>query len=104
MENIETVPVAPPVPVESFWEKAVRKTKNEPLVPVGAIVTTFFLLRGLSAFHQGDKKRAQMLMRGRVAAQAFTVLAMGVGAFYGFKPHNRPTNMEEKMEQKAKEN
>jgi hypothetical protein len=37
-------------------------------------------------------------MRGRVAAQAFTVIAMGVGAYLGMKPHNRPVNMEQKME------
>jgi hypothetical protein len=37
-------------------------------------------------------------MRGRVAAQAFTVIAMGVGAYLGIKPHNRPVGMEQKME------
>ena len=41
-------------------------------------------------------------MRGRVAAQAFTVIAMGVGAYLGMKPHNRPENMEQKMENMAK--
>ena len=37
-------------------------------------------------------------MRGRVAAQAFTVIAMGIGAYMGLKPHNRPESMEQKME------
>jgi hypothetical protein len=40
-----------------------------------------------------------MLMRGRVLAQGFTVLAMGIGAFYGMKPHDRPSTYEEKLEQ-----
>ena len=38
-----------------------------------------------------------MMMRGRVLAQGFTVLAMCVGAYFGMKPHNRPINMEQKM-------
>lgn len=38
-------------------------------------------------------------MRGRVAAQAFTVIVMGVSAYMGMKPHSRPENMEQKMEQ-----
>lgn len=80
---------------ESFFEKVVRKTKNEPLVPLGALVTTGFLLAGFRSFTQGRKHQAQMLMRGRVLAQGFTVIAMGVGAFLGMKPHERPQSMEE---------
>lgn len=38
-------------------------------------------------------------MRGRVAAQAFTVIVMGITAYMGMKPHTRPENMEQKMEQ-----
>lgn len=80
---------------ESFYEKAVRKTKNEPLVPFGALLTTGFLIAGFRSFTQGRKHQAQMLMRGRVLAQGFTVIAMGVGAFLGMKPHDRPQNMEQ---------
>ena len=39
-------------------------------------------------------------MRGRVAAQAFTVIAMGVGAYLGMKPNAGPKTMEEKMERR----
>lgn len=82
---------------ETFWEKAMRKTTNEPLVPIGALATVLFLGAGLNAFHSGEKKKAQMLMRGRVFAQGFTVLAMCAGAYFGMKPHDRPQNMEQKM-------
>lgn len=88
---------------ETFIEKAIRKCKNEPLVPVGALATTFFLLSGLRSFHQGNKKQAQMLMRGRVIAQGVTILAMAVGAFYGLKPIDRPKNVEEKLDQLQRE-
>jgi hypothetical protein len=59
----------------------------------------FFNIRtGFRSFQRGEKQRSQILMRGRVAAQAFTVIAMGIGAYLGIKPHNRPENMEQKME------
>ena len=42
-------------------------------------------------------------MRGRVLAQAVTVVAMASYAFLGMKPHDRPANMEEVLAQKASE-
>ena len=79
---------------ETFMQKLVRKCTNEPVVPIGTLATVFFLGAGLNAFKQGEKARAQYLMRGRVAAQALTVIAMGAYAFFGIKPHNRPSNVE----------
>lgn len=72
-----------------------------------ALITVYVVLSkrfrsGFRAFQRGDKQRSQVLMRGRVAAQAFTVIAMGIGAYLGMKPHNRPENMEQKMENMAK--
>lgn len=58
---------------------------------------------GFRAYQRGDKHRSQMMMRGRIAAQAFTVIAMGMGAYFGMKPHNRPVDMEEKMNNMKKE-
>ena len=83
--------------VESYFDRALRKSKSEPLVPIGAIVTTGFLIAGLRAFHSGDKNKSQILMRGRIVAQAFTIIAMGFGAYLGVQPHDRPKTMEDKM-------
>jgi len=69
----------------------------EPFVPIGVIVTTVFLVQGFKAFKGGDQRKAQVLMRGRVVAQAFTVAIMCAGTFMGFKLHDRPKTMEEKM-------
>mmetsp|Transcript_38313 Transcript_38313/g.28218 ORF Transcript_38313/g.28218 Transcript_38313/m.28218 type:complete len:97 (+) Transcript_38313:77-367(+) len=85
---------------ETYFEKAVRKCTNEPLVPIGALVTTAFLVQGLRAFHSGQKKVAQQLMRGRVVAQMFTVIAMGFGAYAGFRPSSNPKNIEHEIERK----
>lgn len=38
-----------------------------------------------SAMKGGDKHKSQMMMRGRVAAQGFTVLAIFFGIFYKTK-------------------
>lgn len=44
-------------------------------------LNSFFILSaGLRSMKTGDKKAAQQMMRGRVVAQAFTVIVMGIGA------------------------
>ncbi len=86
-----------PTKDETFVQKAIRKSKNEPLVPLGALVTVVFLTAGLRSFHQGHKAQGQMMMRGRVVAQGVTILAMAWGAFYGLKPHDRPKEYEEQL-------
>jgi hypothetical protein len=53
---------------------------------------------GLRAFNRGDKLTSQKAMRYRVYAQGFTILAMCAGALYGLKPHDRPANMEVKLD------
>lgn len=81
---------------EPFLDKLIRKFTGEPLVPIGAIVTTLFLTSGFRAFVRGETRRAQILMRGRVLAQGATVVAMCVGAYYGYKPRTQQT-MEQKL-------
>ncbi|XP_015232375.1 PREDICTED: HIG1 domain family member 2A, mitochondrial [Cyprinodon variegatus] len=66
---------------ESFKEKFLRKTKENPFVPIGCLGTAGALLYGLRAFHQGKTRQSQMLMRGRIFAQGFTVVAIVVGVF-----------------------
>ena len=83
---------------EGFYDKLMRKSWDQPLVPAGAVATVVCLLYGFRSFHRGDSKNAQLLMRARILAQAFTVVAMGIGAAYGLKPVDRPKTHEEKME------
>lgn len=88
---------------ENFEDKIKRKIREEPLVPIGAGVTVLFLTLGFRSFIQGKKRQSQILMRGRVIAQGFTVCAMAFGAFYGLKPHDRPVHYEEKLNTMEKE-
>lgn len=65
----------PPLP-ESFMDKGLRKCRENPFVPVGALVTCAFLASGFSAFQKGQKKKMQLMMRGRVFAQGFTLVVI----------------------------
>lgn len=49
---------------------------------LGAVVTMGFLSVGLKNMYEGDKMKSQMMMRGRIAAQGFTVVAILGGLFY----------------------
>ena len=67
--------------METTWEKFVRKFQEDPLVPIGFLVTTGVLTQGLITFKRGnDPAKAQRLMRYRVLAQGFTVAAFAFGA------------------------
>ncbi|KAM3612862.1 uncharacterized protein V6R79_015819 [Siganus canaliculatus] len=64
---------------ETFKEKFIRKTKENPFVPIGCLGTAGALMYGLRAFHQGKTRQSQLLMRGRIFAQGFTVVAIIFG-------------------------
>lgn len=51
------------------------------ICPSGCLATAGALLYGLRAFHLGKNKQSQLLMRGRIAAQGFTVVAIIFGIF-----------------------
>ena len=46
-----------------------RKFAENPLVPIGALLTTGFLFNGLFKFGRRDSAASQTMMRGRIAAQ-----------------------------------
>ena len=50
-------------------EKLVRKFKENPLIPIGCLLTTGFLVNGLFKFGRRDSAGSQVMMRGRIAAQ-----------------------------------
>ncbi|XP_030620918.1 HIG1 domain family member 2A, mitochondrial [Chanos chanos] len=64
---------------EGFKDKFIRKTKENPFVPIGCLGTAGALIYGLSAFRQGKTRQSQLLMRARIFAQGFTVVAIIVG-------------------------
>ncbi|XP_070692668.1 HIG1 domain family member 2A, mitochondrial [Pempheris klunzingeri] len=78
---IEGFEPLPRIKSETFKEKFMRKTKENPFVPIGCLGTAGALIYGLRAFHQGKTRQSQLLMRGRIFAQGFTVVAIIFGVF-----------------------
>jgi len=67
--------------------KMIRKVSENPFVPIGLAVTTFALLNGVYAMMRKNSKKSQQMMRLRVGAQGFTVIALLAGVLYaGKKP------------------
>ncbi|KAL7642756.1 UNVERIFIED_CONTAM: hypothetical protein RMT77_006044 [Armadillidium vulgare] len=66
---------------ETSSDKFVRKFKENPFVPIGCLTTAVILGFGLHSFKKGTTMRSQKLMRMRVMAQGFTVIAMLFGVF-----------------------
>ncbi|KAJ0402745.1 hypothetical protein ATCC90586_007656 [Pythium insidiosum] len=62
---------------KSFWERA----KEEPLVPLGCLLTAGVLLGGLATFQRGQSKLGNRFMQARVVAQGGTVVAIAVGGY-----------------------
>ncbi|NXU35522.1 HIG2A protein, partial [Drymodes brunneopygia] len=66
----------PTFPEEGFSEKFLRKTRENPLVPLGCLCTVSVLAYGLLCFRKGNTRRSQLMMRARVVAQGFTFAAL----------------------------
>lgn len=47
--------------------------------PPGCLATAGALMYGLRAFNQGKNRQSQVMMRGRIFAQGFTVVAIIFG-------------------------
>lgn len=75
--------VIPPMPQkpDRSWASLKKKMWEQPLVPVGCLVTVGFLLRGLYAAKNGQKLTASQSMKGRVMAQGFTAIVVVAGIY-----------------------
>ncbi|KAJ8026328.1 HIG1 domain family member 2A, mitochondrial [Holothuria leucospilota] len=68
-----------PHKTKGFKEKFVEKVKQNPFVPIGCTATAIALTWGLIQFRRGQTRKSQLMMRFRVAAQAFTIGAIVIG-------------------------
>ncbi|XP_050463002.1 HIG1 domain family member 2A, mitochondrial [Cataglyphis hispanica] len=64
---------------ETIFEKAKRKTRENPLVPIGCLATTAALTAGLISFVKEKSQMQQYMMRARVGAQTFTIVCIVAG-------------------------
>ncbi|KAK4038841.1 hypoxia induced protein conserved region-domain-containing protein [Parachaetomium inaequale] len=89
---------------ESGFQKVLRKLKEEPLVPIGCLLTVAAFTNAYRAMRRGDHQKVQRMFRARVAAQGFTVLAMVAGGMYYAEDRNKQKELWKlKQQQEAEE-
>lgn len=88
---------------EDVLQKIARKAKEQPLVPIGVIMTCGALHMSARALRIGDSRLANRMFYWRVGLQGFTIAALVVGGYlYGSKP-SRPTDRDALLRAHAKE-
>ncbi|ATZ45200.1 Bcrcf1 [Botrytis cinerea B05.10] len=89
---------------ENRWQKLTRRLKEEPLIPLGCILTSLALVGASRSIRAGDHNRTQRMFRARIYAQGFTLLAMVAGSMYWDSDRKKRKEFEGVLaETKAKE-
>ncbi|GAP91597.1 putative altered inheritance-mitochondria protein mitochondrial [Rosellinia necatrix] len=89
---------------ETGFQKVARKLREEPLIPLGTVLTCLAFINAWRAMRRGDHARVQRMFRARVGAQAFTVVAMVAGgAYYGADREKRRELIKLEAQQRAEE-
>jgi hypothetical protein len=70
-------------------EKFVRRLREEPLIPLGCILTCWALFGASRAIRSGDHAKTNAMFRRRIYAQGFTILAMAAGSMYWQKDREK---------------
>lgn len=63
----------------TFGSLILGKLSDNILVPIGLLATTTCLVLGIANMGKGNHRQQQLYMRGRVAFQCMTFIAMGSG-------------------------
>ncbi|KAI1421501.1 mitochondrial hypoxia responsive domain-containing protein [Xylaria sp. FL1777] len=89
---------------ETGFQRVSRKLREEPLIPLGTILTCAALYNAWRAMRRGDHASVQRMFRARIGAQAFTVLAMVAGgAYYGADREKRKELIKLEAQKRAEE-
>jgi Hypoxia induced protein conserved region len=67
---------------ETTFRRMLRRVREEPLIPLGMILTVAALTGAGSAIRARDHVRANLMFRRRIYAQGFTLLAVVGGSYY----------------------
>jgi hypothetical protein len=87
---------------EQIIDKLARKAREQPLVPIGIILTCGALHMSARAIRSGNSQLANRMFYWRVGLQGFTVAALVIGGYFYGKP-NRPTDRDAILRNHAKE-
>ncbi|KUJ23881.1 uncharacterized protein LY89DRAFT_776095 [Mollisia scopiformis] len=67
---------------ENRWQKFSRRLKEEPLIPLGCVLTCMALFGASRSIRAGDHNRTNRMFRARIYAQGFTLVAIVAGSMY----------------------
>eukprot|EP00741_Cyanophora_paradoxa_P019357 tig00021127_g18685.t1 len=83
-------------------QRIIRRLKDNPFVPLGALATAGVLATGLYYFRVGNQTMSQTMMRWRVGMQGFTLCAIAGGIVYDqYKYNNAVERARELATQRA---
>ncbi|ESK92073.1 yml030w-like protein [Moniliophthora roreri MCA 2997] len=88
---------------ETLGEKAIRKCKENPIVPIGALATTIALIMASRNLRSRNSKSFQYWLRARVGFQLLTILAV-CGGIYQFGQSNLEENIRAQEQIRAEMN
>ncbi|KAI9743550.1 MAG: Respiratory supercomplex factor 1, mitochondrial [Claussenomyces sp. TS43310] len=89
---------------ENALQKLTRRLKEEPLIPLGCLLTCAALFGASRSIRSGDHNRANRMFRARIYAQGFTLVAMVAGSMYWQTDRQRRKDFDKVVaERKAKE-
>ncbi|KAA8894882.1 hypoxia induced protein conserved region-domain-containing protein, partial [Sphaerosporella brunnea] len=67
---------------ENRLAKLWRRLKEEPLIPIGCLATSYALYKATRSIRSGNKEATNKFFRMRIYGQAFTLAAMIAGSYY----------------------
>lgn len=87
---------------KTFWERIKYHCKQQPFVPIGAILTSAAVVLAAKNIKNGNQKRAQYYFRWRVGLQGATLIALVAGSFIYGSTKISEKSQQEQLREKAK--